>query len=235
MPRRAARADWAGAVLSCGSESCRKRVLNPRRLFPNFFAAPTSFWTQLRPHRAAFRRLAPRGRALSADGRERLRWAVAEGGFIVEHRYGSREVSTWHDFRLLESNSPRTHARRGCWATRDNERCRQCRKASIAARKGARSPVAPLRGLEVRLAGGRAPRERGERVARTAPSDGRGSAGAPEAAGRDRDHDDRSRDHFTRIAVDIHLCEPVAEHAEHQHAEQRENTRRRPFSSIRRW
>src|SRR5271163_4514176 len=54
------------------------RVKNLKRPFQIFFAALASFWTHLRPHRAAFRRRgAARGRALSADGRERLRWAVA--------------------------------------------------------------------------------------------------------------------------------------------------------------
>jgi hypothetical protein len=40
----------------------------------------------------------------------------------------------------------RAYAKRGCQPTRDNERRRQCRKASTAGREGAQSPVAPFAG-----------------------------------------------------------------------------------------
>src|SRR5271156_6079226 len=58
-----------------------------------FSPARASFWTHSRRRGAAFRRLAPSGveRAQPRD-RERLGSTVAEGGFIVEHQYHSREV-----------------------------------------------------------------------------------------------------------------------------------------------
>jgi hypothetical protein len=37
------------------------RVLNPKSISPNIFAAPPSFWTHFRRYSAAFGRLAPPG------------------------------------------------------------------------------------------------------------------------------------------------------------------------------
>ena len=79
---------WRFCGISTGYKGKKSKVSASKffrraGLVVDAFPAP---WRRIPPTRAA------RGRARSAQDRERLGSTVAEGGFIVEHQYRSREV-----------------------------------------------------------------------------------------------------------------------------------------------
>ena len=79
---------WRFSGISTGYKGKKSKVSASKffrraGLVVDAFPAP---WRRIPPTCAA------RGRARSAQDRERLGSTVAEGGFIVEHQYHSREV-----------------------------------------------------------------------------------------------------------------------------------------------
>ena len=66
----------------------------PKVSIPKFFRGASLFLVTLPAPSGHVPLTRVAGRARSADSREGLRHTLAEGGFMAEHRYGSREIST---------------------------------------------------------------------------------------------------------------------------------------------